>query len=196
VSAIQTKFPAPLKSTALSATPGIRLLFIACQQMEIGTKPIPISVLTAVINSALNAASVFPSRRIEIGDSHTDLNRSADFSIFRLWTRLRKIFKSRQNSTSISERAIIEWQIESVLLSRAAKIVCNTFGPKAVMSRPGSGRRHRQRAQLAGLDVRYGWLQVVEGDLDLAGEEIGEHGCRAAIRNVLHVDSGHLRRKG
>jgi hypothetical protein len=34
--------------------------------MEIGTKPIPISVLTAVTNSALNAASVFPSRRIEI----------------------------------------------------------------------------------------------------------------------------------
>ena len=39
---------------------------------------IPISVLTAVTNSALNAASVFPSRRIEISDSHTDLNRSAD----------------------------------------------------------------------------------------------------------------------
>ncbi len=38
--------------------------FIACQQMEIGTKPIPISMLTAVTNSALNAASVFPSRRI------------------------------------------------------------------------------------------------------------------------------------
>jgi hypothetical protein len=30
---------------------------------------IPISVLTAVTNSALNAASVFPSRRIEISDS-------------------------------------------------------------------------------------------------------------------------------
>src|SRR4029453_2380585 len=54
------------------------LLFIACQQMEIGTKPIPISVLTAVTNSALNAASVFPSSRIEISDSYTDLNRSAD----------------------------------------------------------------------------------------------------------------------
>ena len=48
--------------------------------MEIGTKPIPISVLTAVTYSALNAASVFPSRRIEISDSHTDLNRSADIS--------------------------------------------------------------------------------------------------------------------
>ena len=48
---------------------------------EIGTKPIPISVLTAVTNSALNAASVFPSRRIEISDSHTDLNRSADISL-------------------------------------------------------------------------------------------------------------------
>jgi hypothetical protein len=46
--------------------------------MEIGTKPIPISVLTAVTNSALNAASVFPSSRIEISDSYTDLNRSAD----------------------------------------------------------------------------------------------------------------------
>jgi len=91
--------------------------------MEIGTKPIPISVLIAVTNSALNAASVFPSRRIEISDSHTDLNRSADISIFRLWTRLCKIFRSRQNSTSISEPAIIEWQIESVLFSRAAKIV-------------------------------------------------------------------------
>jgi hypothetical protein len=67
------------KNTALGATPGIRLLFIACQQMEIGTKPIPISALTAVTNSALNAASVFPSRRIEISDSHTDLNRSATF---------------------------------------------------------------------------------------------------------------------
>jgi hypothetical protein len=44
-------------------------------------KPIPISVLTAVINSALNAASVFPSRRIEISDSHTDLNRSANINI-------------------------------------------------------------------------------------------------------------------
>jgi hypothetical protein len=55
-----------------------------CQQMEIGTKPIPISVVTAVTNSALNAASVFPSRRIEISDSHTDLNlqmaRSIDWS--------------------------------------------------------------------------------------------------------------------
>ena len=55
------------------------LLFIASQKMEIGTKPIPISVLTAVTNSALNAASVFPSRRIEISDSHTDLNRWATF---------------------------------------------------------------------------------------------------------------------
>ena len=59
-----------------------------CQQMEIGTKPIPISVVTAVTNSALNAASVFPSRRIETRDSDTDLNRSADISIFRLLTRL------------------------------------------------------------------------------------------------------------
>src|ERR1700720_3097960 len=49
--------------------------------MEIGTKPIPISVLTAVTNSALNAASVFPLRRNEISDSHTDLNRSADINI-------------------------------------------------------------------------------------------------------------------
>ena len=49
-----------------------QVLFIACQQMEIGTKPIPISVLTAVTNSALNAASVFPSRRLEISESHTD----------------------------------------------------------------------------------------------------------------------------
>jgi hypothetical protein len=49
--------------------------------MEIGTKPIAISVLTAVTNSALNAASVFPSRKIEISDSHTDLNRSADINI-------------------------------------------------------------------------------------------------------------------
>ena len=61
-----------------------QVLFIACQQMEIGTKPIPISVLTAVTNSALNAASVFPSRRLEISESHTDLNRSADISMFRL----------------------------------------------------------------------------------------------------------------
>src|SRR5436305_10761393 len=60
--------------------------------MEIGTKPILISVLTAVTNSALNAASVFPSRRIVI--SHTDLNRSADIPIFRLWTRLCKILQS------------------------------------------------------------------------------------------------------
>ena len=57
------------------------LLFIARQKMEIGTKPTPISVLTAVTSSALNAASVFPSRRIQISDSHTDLNGSADISI-------------------------------------------------------------------------------------------------------------------
>jgi ATP-dependent Lon protease len=38
---VQTKFPAPLKSTALSAAPGMRLLSIASQRMEIGTKPIP-----------------------------------------------------------------------------------------------------------------------------------------------------------
>ena len=69
---IQTKFPAPLKSTALSAAPGIRLLSIVCQQMEIGTKPIPISVLNAVTNSELNAASVFPSRRIEISECSPD----------------------------------------------------------------------------------------------------------------------------
>jgi hypothetical protein len=35
------------------------------------TQPIRISVLTAVTNSALNAASVFPSRSIEISDSHS-----------------------------------------------------------------------------------------------------------------------------
>src|SRR6266702_3617561 len=62
--------------------------------MEIGTKPIPTSVLTAVTNLALNAASVFPSRRIEISDSHTDLNRSATFQ-YSGWTRLCKILKSR-----------------------------------------------------------------------------------------------------
>jgi hypothetical protein len=55
----------------------------------------PISVLTAVTNSTLNAASVFQSRRIEISDSHTNLSRSADIPIFRLWTRLCKILKSR-----------------------------------------------------------------------------------------------------
>ena len=49
--------------------------------MEIGTKPIPISVLTAVTNSALNAASVFPSRRIEISDSHTDEPVGRHFNI-------------------------------------------------------------------------------------------------------------------
>jgi hypothetical protein len=37
----QTKFLAPSKSTALSAAPGMRLLFIASQKMEIGTKPHP-----------------------------------------------------------------------------------------------------------------------------------------------------------
>jgi hypothetical protein len=42
--------------------------------MEIGTKPIPISVVTAVTNSALNAASVFPSRRIEISDREVRAN--------------------------------------------------------------------------------------------------------------------------
>ena len=68
---IQTKLPAPLKRAALSATLGIRLLFIVCQQMEIGTKPIRISVPTAGTNSALNEASVFPSRRIAITDSHS-----------------------------------------------------------------------------------------------------------------------------
>jgi len=46
-------------------------------------KPIPISVLTAVTNSALNAASVFQSRRIEISDSHTNLNRSAPCKILK-----------------------------------------------------------------------------------------------------------------
>src|SRR5260370_16705516 len=45
-----------------------------CQQMEIGTKPIPISVVTAVTNSALNAAFVFPSRRIEISDREVRAN--------------------------------------------------------------------------------------------------------------------------
>jgi hypothetical protein len=54
---------------------------MACQGMEIGTKRIPIIVLPAVTNSAPNAASVFPSRRIEIGEAHADLNRSADFNI-------------------------------------------------------------------------------------------------------------------
>jgi hypothetical protein len=49
--------------------------------MEIGTKPISISVLTAVTNLALNAASVFPSKRIEISDSHIDLNRLANINI-------------------------------------------------------------------------------------------------------------------
>jgi hypothetical protein len=46
-------------------------------------KPIPISVLTAVTNSALNAASVFQSRRIEISDSHINLNRSAACKILK-----------------------------------------------------------------------------------------------------------------
>ncbi len=72
--------------------------------MEIGTKPIPISVLTAVTNSALNAASVFPSRRIKISDSHTDLNRSADISIFRLWTRLCNFVYQRRSDEDIRRR--------------------------------------------------------------------------------------------
>ncbi len=37
----------------------------------------------AVTNSALNAASVFQSRRIEISDSHTNLNRSAPCKILK-----------------------------------------------------------------------------------------------------------------
>jgi hypothetical protein len=49
--------------------------------MEIGTKSIPISALTAVTNSALNAASVFPSRRIEISDSSETLNRPTDWRV-------------------------------------------------------------------------------------------------------------------
>jgi hypothetical protein len=53
--------------------------------------PIPISVLTAVTNSALNAASVFPSRRIEISDFPYRFELSSDIPIFRLWTRLCKI---------------------------------------------------------------------------------------------------------
>jgi hypothetical protein len=40
--------------------------------MEIGMKPIPISVLTAVTNSALNAASVFPYQFEPIG-RHSDI---------------------------------------------------------------------------------------------------------------------------
>jgi hypothetical protein len=49
--------------------------------MEIGTKPTPISVLTAVTNSALNAASEFPSRRIEISDSRTVCTEKLDSDV-------------------------------------------------------------------------------------------------------------------
>ena len=50
---------------------------------------------------------------------------------------------------------------------------------------------HRQRAQLAGLDVLDRRGQGDEHDLHLPAEQIGQRGRRAAIGHVDHVDAGH-----
>ena len=63
--------------------------------MEIGTKPIPISVLTAVTNSALNAASVFPSRRIGISDFPYRFEPVVRHFNIQVMDALCKILKSR-----------------------------------------------------------------------------------------------------
>ena len=118
-----------------------------CQQMEIGTKPIPISVVPAVTSSALNAASVFPSRRIEISDSHTDLNRSADIPIFRLWTRVCKILKSRP-----SEPHTDQWHRSP---ARDFARMSSSFA-KATQAAPCISRQSTGRPRSQASGVRHG----------------------------------------
>ena len=90
--------------------------------MEIGTKPIPISVLTAVTNSALNAASVFPSRRIEISDSHSDLSRSADLQLASCATPRRcSAFNFSTSHCALHPRPHISGYRQAAACPRAAK---------------------------------------------------------------------------
>ena len=58
-------------------------------------------------------------------------------------------------------------------------------------------RRDRQRPQLAGLDVRHHGRRIVDHAVDLAGDQIGDGGCGAAIGHVrdLHVGGVHEHRK-
>src|SRR5262245_63932591 len=51
--------------------------------------------------------------------------------------------------------------------------------------------RHRQWAQPAGPDVFYGGRHIVEHDMHLSGNEIGQRQWRSPIRHMQHVDAGH-----
>jgi hypothetical protein len=104
--------------------------------MEIGTKPIPISVLTAVTNSALNAASVFPSRRIEISDSHSDLSRSADLQLASCATPRRcSAFNFLTSHCALHPRPHISRYGQAAACPRAAK---NADVPKSPFPYSGS----------------------------------------------------------
>src|SRR5204863_1782181 len=50
---------------------------------------------------------------------------------------------------------------------------------------------HRERAQPAGSDVRDRRGQVVEHDMDLSADEVGQCRRRAPIRHMQHVDARH-----
>ena len=52
-------------------------------------------------------------------------------------------------------------------------------------------RGHRQRAQFAGSDVGDRRWQIVERNLHLAAEQIGQHRRRAFIRYVRYLQAGH-----
>ena len=52
-------------------------------------------------------------------------------------------------------------------------------------------RGDREPAQLAALDQRQHRADVVEHDVDAAGDEVVERGPGAAIGHVQHLDAGH-----
>ena len=60
----------------------------------------------------------------------------------------------------------------------------------------GQGRRalragHRQRLELAGLDLRHRRRQVVEHHVHVAAQHAQQRRARAAVREVRHVHAGH-----
>jgi hypothetical protein len=64
--------------------------------------------------------------------------------------------------------------------------VVGTSGKALRAGRPGDG----ERADLAGLDVHQAGGGRIDDELDLAGQERGQHRRGAAIRHMLDLDAG------
>src|SRR5262249_43101402 len=114
---------------------------------------------------------------------------------------------------SSAKRALIVGSARAALISRLSVSMISArvfFGAPipahALVSKPGTkspsvgtsgspcqSRRggHRQRAQPAGPDMFDGRRHVVEHDMHLSANEIGQRRGRSPIRDMQHVDAAH-----